>query len=110
MIELAEWHKRDDVPQDRLSFRRAKDSIISVQSLHISKVSVSHANDDDGHGQVGGVNDGLSSVRHVRNHTVRQDQEDEVLLQKERERERKSVRYIEVERWKDVSSRCVITS
>lgn len=80
MFEVLEGNKLDDVSQDGLPLRRTQDAVVPVQYLHVGEVRVPHADDDDRHGQVGGVHDGLPRVRHVGDDAVRQDQQDEVLL------------------------------
>lgn len=80
MFEVLEGDKLDDVSQDGLPLRRTQDPVVPVQYLHVGEVRVPHADDDDRHGQVGGVHDGLPRVRHVGDDAVRQDQQDEVLL------------------------------
>lgn len=80
MLEVTERDKLDDVPQDGLSFGRPQDPVITIQHLHVTEVGVSDPDDDDGHGEVGGLNDGLPGVSHVSDDAVRQDQQDEVLL------------------------------
>lgn len=80
MFEVLEGDKLDDVPQDGLPLRRTQDPVVPVQYLHVGEVGVPHADDDDRHGQVGGVHDGLPRVRHVGDDAVCQDQQDEVLL------------------------------
>lgn len=82
VFEVPERDELDDVPQDGLSFRRSQDPIVAVQHLHVAEVGVPNPNDDDGHGEVGGLDDGLPCVSHVSNDTVCQDQQDEVLLEK----------------------------
>lgn len=86
MFEVVEGHKLHNVPQDGFSFRRAEDSIITVQHLHVTEIRAAYADNDDGHGQVRGVDDGLSSVRHICDHTVRQYEQDEVLLHQSKKR------------------------
>lgn len=81
MFEVLEGDKLHDVPEDRLPLGRTQDPVVAVQDLHVGEVSVAHAHDDDGHGQVGGVHDGLPRVGHVGDDAVRQDQQDEVFLQ-----------------------------
>lgn len=80
VFEVLERDKLDDVAEDGLPLWRAQDPIVPVQDLHVREVGVSHADDDDGHGQVGGVHDGLARVCHVGDDAVGQDQQDEVLL------------------------------
>lgn len=81
VLELTEGHELDNVPERRLTPRGAQDPIIPVQDLHVREVSIAHPNDDDRHGQVGGPHNGLSGVRHVRYYTVREDEQDVVLLE-----------------------------
>lgn len=80
MFEAAERDELDDVPQHRLPFGRAQDPVVAVQHLHVAEVGVPDPDDDDGHGEVGGLDDGLPGVGHVCDDAVRQDQQDEVLL------------------------------
>lgn len=80
MLEVAEGDELDDVPEDRLSFRRSQDPVVTVQHLHVAEVGVPDPDDDDGHGEVRGLDDGLPRVGHVGDDAVRQDQQDEVLL------------------------------
>lgn len=80
VLELAEGHELDDVAQHGLALGGAQHAVVPVQDLHVREVGVAHADDDDGHGQVGGADDGLPRVRHVRHHAVGQDQQDEILL------------------------------
>lgn len=47
-FKVSEGHKLDNVPQDGFSFRRAQDTVIAVQDLHVSEVGVPHTHDDDG--------------------------------------------------------------
>lgn len=80
MFEVTERHKLYDVTQHWFPFRRTKDSVITVQHLHVSEICTSNSHDYDRHWQVRGVDDRLSCVRHICDHTVRQDEQDEVLL------------------------------
>lgn len=80
ILELSEGDELHNVPHDRLAFGGAKDPIIPIQDLHVREVSVAHPHNDDGHGQVGGPDDGFPRVRHVSHNPVSQDQQDEVLL------------------------------
>ena len=72
-FEISEGHKLYNIPEDRLSFGRAKDSVIPIQDLHVREIGVADADDNDGQGLVGGAHDGLARVRHVRHHAVRED-------------------------------------
>ncbi len=87
MFEVTERHKLHDVTQHWFSFRWTKDTIITVQHLHVSEICASNSHDDDRHGQMRGVDDRLSSVRHICDHSVRQDEQDEVLLHRGKKRE-----------------------
>lgn len=80
MFEVTKGDELDDVPEDRLSFGGTQDPVIAVQHLHVAEVGVPDSNDDDRHGEVGGLDDGLPRVRHVGDDAVRQDEQDEVLL------------------------------
>lgn len=84
MFEVVEWHELNNVSQDRFSFRRAEYSIIPIQHLHVAEIRVAHADDDDRHGQVGGVDDGLSCVCHICDHSICQDQQYKIFLMAER--------------------------
>lgn len=80
VLELPERDELDYVTEDGLALGGAQDAVVPIQDLHVGEVGVAHPHDDDGHGKVGGADDGLPCVRHVRHHSVRQDQQDEVLL------------------------------
>lgn len=81
VFEVAEGDELNDVPEDGLSFGWAQDPVVAVQHLHVAEVGVPDPNDDDGHGEVGSLNDGLPRVGHVGDDAVCQDQQDEVLLE-----------------------------
>lgn len=80
MFEVSKGDELDDVPEDGLSFGGPQDPVIAVQHLHIAKVRIPDSNYDDGHGEVGRLDDGLPGVGHVSDDAVRQNQQDEVLL------------------------------
>lgn len=84
MLKVLERDKLDDVAEDRLALGRTQNPIVAVQDLHVCEVCVAHTNNDDRHGQVRGVHDGLSRVGHVSDDAVRQDQQDEVFLVRHR--------------------------
>lgn len=79
-FKVSEGHKLDNVPQDGFSFRRAQDTVVAVQDLHVGKIGVPHTHYDDGQRLVGGAHDGLPRVRHVGHDAVREDQQDVVFL------------------------------
>lgn len=81
VLEVPKWHKLDNVSEHRLALGRPQDPIVTIQHLHVAKIGVAHADDDDGHGEVRGVDDGLSGVSHVCDDAIRQDQQDEILLE-----------------------------
>lgn len=87
-FEVSEWHELHDVPEDRFALWRAQDSVVPVQNLHVCEVGVAHPHDDDGEGLVGGSDDGLARVRHVRHHAVGEDEQDVVPLEQEKRRQR----------------------
>ena len=80
MFEVPEGHELDDVAKDGLSLGRPQNPIVAIQHLHVTEVCVAHSHDDDRHGEVGGMDDGLPRVGHVCDDPVSQDQQDEVLL------------------------------
>lgn len=80
MFEVPEGNKLDDVSENSFSSGWTQDPSASVQHLHVTEVSIPDTDDDDGHGETGGLDDGLSRVGHVSNDAVSQDEEDEVLL------------------------------
>lgn len=71
MFEVSERDELDNVTEDRFSFGRSQDPVVSVQHLHITEICVPNPNNYDGHGEVGGLDDGLSRVSHVGDNTVR---------------------------------------
>lgn len=80
ILELPEGHKLDNVTHYGLALGGAQDAIIPIQDLHVGEVCIAHTHDDDGHGQVGGPDNGLPCVSHIGHDTICQDQQDEVLL------------------------------
>lgn len=80
VFEVLEGDELDDVAEDGLALRWAQDPVVPVQYLHVGEICVAHADDDDRHGQVGRVHNGLPRVGHVGDDAVRQDQQDEVFL------------------------------
>ena len=80
MFEVPKWHKLDNVSKHRLALGRPQDPIIAIQHLHVAKIGVPHPNDDDWHGKVRGMDNGLSGVSHVCDDAIRQNQQDEILL------------------------------
>lgn len=47
MFEVSEWHKLNNVTEDRLSLGRSEDPIVAVQHLHVTKIGISNSNNDD---------------------------------------------------------------
>lgn len=80
VFEVPEGHKLDNVTKHRFPLGGPQDAVIAVQHLHITEVRVAHSHDDDRHGQVGGMDDGLPGVSHVRDDTIGENQQDEILL------------------------------
>lgn len=80
VFEVPKWHKLDNVSKHRLALGWPQDPIIAIQHLHVTKIGVPHPNDDDWHGKVRGMDNGLSGVSHVCDDAIRQDQQDEILL------------------------------
>lgn len=80
VAEVAEGHELDDVTHGLLARVGVQHAAVPIQELHGSKVSVAHAHDDDGHGQLGRLHHGVPRLVHVADHPVRDDEEDEVLL------------------------------
>lgn len=83
IFKLPERHKLDNVSHGGFACQRAQTSIVSVQELHRCEVCVAYSNDDDGHGQSGGIDDGTACLIHVCYHSVGDDEEDKVLLQED---------------------------
>lgn len=77
---MSEGHKLNDVSGHRLPRQGLEDAIVAVQELHGLEVGLAHPDDDDGHGQLGAVDDGLPGLVQVSDLTVRDDQEHKVLL------------------------------
>lgn len=85
MLKVTEGHELDNVSEDGFSFGRAQNAVIAIQHLHITEVCVAYSHNDNGHGEVGGVYDGLPRVRHVCYNSICQDQQNEILLVREKE-------------------------
>lgn len=71
MFEVPKWHKLDNVSKHRLALGRPQDPIITIQHLHVTKIGVSHPDDDDWHGKVRGMDNGLPGVSHVCDDAIR---------------------------------------
>ena len=82
ILEVPEGDKLDDVPHGRLAGLRAQPPVVAVQELHGAEVGSAHADDYDGHGEAGGVDDGVARLVHVRDHAVGDDEQHKVLLQR----------------------------
>lgn len=80
VLELSERHELDDVSDGRLARRGAQTAPVTVEKLHGTEVGTAHPDDDDGHGQLGGINQSLSGLVEVRDHTVGDDEEHKILL------------------------------
>lgn len=83
IFKLPEWHKLDNVSHGGFACQRPQASIVSIQELHSCEVCVAYSNDDNGHRQPGGINDGTACLIHVCDHSVGDDEEDKVLLQED---------------------------
>ena len=79
-LELTEGDELHDVPHGSLASGGAQHAVVPVQELHGAEVGSAHADDDDGHGEAGGVDDGAARLVHVRDHAVGDDEQHEVLL------------------------------
>lgn len=84
IAEIPEGDELDDIADGLLPGVGPQNAGVSIQKLHGGEVGVADADDDDGHRQLGRLNDGVASLIHVANDAVRDDEESEVLLQKER--------------------------
>ena len=81
-LELTEGDELHDVPHGSLASGGAQHAVVPVQELHGAEVGSAHADDDDGHGEAGGVDDGAARLVHVRDHAVGDDEQHKVLLQR----------------------------
>lgn len=81
-FEVSKGHKLNNVPENRLALWWAEHSIVAVQNLHVCEVGIPHTDDDNGERLVRGSHNGLTSVRHVCHHTISEDEQDVVTLQK----------------------------
>ncbi len=86
VAEVPEWDKLDDVSDRFLSRVGSERAAVSVQKLHGGEVGVAHPDDNDGHGQLGGLNYSVTCLVHVADHAVSNDQQREILLQKRKEK------------------------
>lgn len=80
ILELPEWYKLDNVPHGGLACSGAQNAIISIQELHGGEIGPAHADNDDGHGQAGGVDDGTTGLVHVCDDSIGDDEENKVIL------------------------------
>lgn len=84
IFKLPERHKLDDVSHGRLPSHRAQSSIVPIQELHGGEVCIPHSYNDDGHRQTRGVDDGIARLIHVCDHSIGDDEENIILLWRER--------------------------
>lgn len=89
MTEIPEGDELDNVADGLFPGVGPQNAGISIQELHGGKVGIANADYDDGHRQLGRLNDGVASLVHVANDAVCDDEEGEVLLQGSRIKERK---------------------
>lgn len=80
ILELPEWYELHNVPHGCLARSRAQNSIISIQELHGSEVGPAHPDNDDGHGQTGGIDDGTAGLVHVCDDSIGDYEENKVIL------------------------------
>lgn len=81
ITEVPEGDELDNIADGFFPGVGPQNAGVSVQELHGGKVGVADADDDDGHRQLGRLNDGVASLVHVADDAVRDDEEGEVLLQ-----------------------------
>lgn len=62
IFELSERHKLDNVPCSWLSCHRFQNTVVSIKELHCFKIGFTNTNNDDGHGQLRGINNCLPSL------------------------------------------------
>ena len=78
--EVSKRHKLDDVPDRVLAGGGLEHAVVSVQDVHGGEVGRAHTHNDNGHGQLGRVDDGRARTVHVGDDAVRQDKQHEVVL------------------------------
>lgn len=83
IFKLPERDKLHDVAHGGLASHGTQASVVPIQELHGGEVGPTHADDDNGHGQAGGVDDGVPGLVHVCDDSVGDDEENKVLLWKE---------------------------
>mmetsp|Transcript_26131 Transcript_26131/g.66524 ORF Transcript_26131/g.66524 Transcript_26131/m.66524 type:complete len:231 (-) Transcript_26131:639-1331(-) len=74
VLEVAELDKLHDVALRGLAMR-GQPHLVAVQDLHVGELGVADAHDEDGHGQLRGLDDGAHRVVHVHDLAVRQDEQ-----------------------------------
>lgn len=84
IFELPERDELDNVSGDRLPHCRPQHAIVSIQQLHGLKVRRPHPNDDDWQRQPRRPNNGVPGLIEVGDLPVSEDEEDVVLLQRDR--------------------------
>lgn len=78
--KLLEGHKLHNISGHRFSGQRFENATVPIQKLHGLKICLTHAHDDDGHGQFGAVHDGLSGLVKISDLSISDDQQHKVLL------------------------------
>lgn len=84
IFKLPEWYELHNVSHCSLASHGAQAPIVPIQELHGSEICIPDSDDDDGHGQTGGVDNGVTSLVHVRDDSISDDEENKVLLWRRR--------------------------
>lgn len=74
IAKVPEWDKLHDVSDRLLSCVGAQSAAVSIQKLHGGEVGIAHPDDNDGHGQLGGLHYSVTSFVHVTDHSVSNNQ------------------------------------
>eukprot|EP00355_Strombidium_rassoulzadegani_P005584 CAMPEP_0168619926 /NCGR_PEP_ID=MMETSP0449_2-20121227/6860_1 /TAXON_ID=1082188 /ORGANISM="Strombidium rassoulzadegani, Strain ras09" /LENGTH=159 /DNA_ID=CAMNT_0008660889 /DNA_START=478 /DNA_END=954 /DNA_ORIENTATION=+ len=79
--EVSEWHELDNISAHvLLILPGVKWLIVGIQNIHAVKISLPNANDHDGEGKVSPPNNLVDSLLHITDDSIRNDQQDLILL------------------------------
>mmetsp|Transcript_106693 Transcript_106693/g.309451 ORF Transcript_106693/g.309451 Transcript_106693/m.309451 type:complete len:302 (-) Transcript_106693:1287-2192(-) len=78
-VEVVHLDELNDVTRRALARRVMDRMVVRVQDHHVGEVRVAHTNNNDGHGELGGLHDRVHGLLHVVDHAVGDDQEHRVV-------------------------------
>ena len=74
------WDKLYNVPFCWSAISSLQDPIVPVQEVHVTEVCIPYPHNDEGHGQTGGIDNGVPGLVHVRDDSISQQEQNIVSL------------------------------